>query len=75
MRKTVAVLTVLIACSMIVGTSVAADNAATTKKPAKSKWVKTMEKTFKTTDKDEDGFLSFDEYKGQVCLVVNVASN
>jgi Ca2+-binding EF-hand superfamily protein len=65
MRKTVAVLTVLIACSVIVGTSVAADDAAAKKKPAKSKWVLAMEKNFETKDKDEDGLLSFDEYKGK----------
>jgi Ca2+-binding EF-hand superfamily protein len=65
MRKTVAVLTMLIACFVIVETSVAADDAATKKEPAKSKWVQAMEKTFKTLDKDEDGFLSFDEYKGK----------
>ena len=35
------------------------------KKPAKGKWVQAMEKTFKTKDKDEDGFLSFDEFKGK----------
>jgi Ca2+-binding EF-hand superfamily protein len=64
MRKTVAVLTVLIACSVIVGTSDAADDTAAKKEPAKSKWVQAMEKTFKTLDKDEDGILSFDEYKG-----------
>ena len=65
MRKSSVVLTVLIACVVIVETSVAADDAAVKKKPAKSKWVQAMEKTFKTLDKDEDGFLTFDEYKGQ----------
>jgi Ca2+-binding EF-hand superfamily protein len=65
MRKTVAVLTVLVACSVIVGTSIAADDAAAKKQPAKTKWIQTMEKTFKTLDKDGDGFLTFDENKGQ----------
>ena len=68
MRKSSVVLTVLIACVVILETSVAAvaaDDAAVKKKPAKSKWVQAMEKTFKTLDKDEDGFLTFDEYKGQ----------
>jgi len=50
---------------MIVESSVAADDAAPKKKPAKSKWVQAMEKTFKTLDKDEDSVLSFDEYKGK----------
>ena len=65
MTKTSTVLTVLIACSAILGTSVAADDVAAKKEPAKSKWVQTMEKTFKTLDKDEDGVLSFGEYKGK----------
>jgi hypothetical protein len=65
MRKTSVVLTVLVACFVIVETSLAADDAAPKKKPAKSKWVQAMEKTFKTLDKDEDGILSFDEYKGK----------
>jgi Ca2+-binding EF-hand superfamily protein len=65
MRTTIAVLTMLIACSVIVGTSIAADDAAAKKQPAKTKWIQTMEKTFKTLDKDGDGFLTFDENKGQ----------
>ncbi len=64
MRKTPVVVTMLVACFVIIETS-AADDAAPKKKPAKSKWVQMMEKTFKTKDKDENGVLSFDEYKGK----------
>lgn len=63
MRTTIAVPTVLIACSVIAQPSTA-DDAASKKQPAKTKWVQTMEKTFKTLDKDGDGFLTFDENKG-----------
>ena len=65
MRMISVVLTLLVACFVVVKTSVAADDAAAKEKPAKSKWVQAMEKTFKTKDKDEDGFLSFDEFKGR----------
>ncbi|HIE97167.1 MAG TPA: hypothetical protein EYG03_12500 [Planctomycetes bacterium] len=65
MKNTSVVLTALLACFVIAGTCVAADDETAKKKPAKTKWVQTMEKTFKTLDKDEDGFLSFDEYKGK----------
>ena len=65
MTKTSVVLTVLVACFVIVETSIAADDAPKKKKPASSKWVQAMEKSFKTLDKDEDGVLSFDEYKGK----------
>ena len=55
MKKSFGVLFVLIACSVIARPAVAADDDAAKKEPAKSKWVQTMEKTFKTLDRDGDG--------------------
>ena len=63
MRKTSASLTMLAACLAITQFTVA-DDSAPQKKPAKSKWVLAMEKTFENLDKDKNKVLSFDEYKG-----------
>ena len=65
MRMTCVVLTMLAVSFVVVGSSDAADDAAAKEKPAKGRWVQAMEKTFKTKDKDKDGFLSFDEFKGK----------
>mgnify|MGYP001824463378 CR=1 FL=1 len=51
MRVTCVVVCVLVACFVVVGSSDAADDAAGQKKPAQSKWVQAMEKTFKNISK------------------------
>ncbi len=65
MKMTCVVLAVLVVCCVLVKTSVAAGDAVK-KNPAQAKWVQVMTKTFKTKDKDKDGFLSFDEFKGKM---------
>ena len=64
MKKTSVLLTMLVACFVIVETSFAGDDAAAKKTPANSKWVQLMERNFKTLDKNGDGVLTFDENKG-----------
>jgi len=59
------VLIVLVACFVVVGSSDAAAAATPKKKAAQKKLGAAAEKNFKTKDKDEDGFLIFDEFKGR----------